>query len=92
MSQAKHTPGPRTVLNFDDAQIVVLGPKDSDGRQELVGTFTGDNARGNATIDAAAPDLLAACEAIIRYYESGGREPFQEAANLAREAIAKAAP
>lgn len=39
---------------------------------------------------AAVKDLLEACVAIVHYDESGGREPFREAADAAREAIAKA--
>jgi len=47
-----HTPEPRTVRNFDDAQVVVLSGN------KLVGVFTGPNLKRNAALDAAAPDLL----------------------------------
>jgi len=55
---ASHTPGPRIVKRFDDAQIVVLGAENNNGRRDLVGTFTGPRREANARLDAAAADLL----------------------------------
>lgn len=62
-----HTPGPRLVKQFDEVQVCVLGPEQANGRRELVGVFTGDRRMANATFDAAAPDLLEACELTIGY-------------------------
>ena len=58
----QHTPGPRFVKEFDESQVVVLGPPNLEDhkRQELVGLFTGPNRMENALLDAAAPQLLEA--------------------------------
>ena len=61
MNETKHTPGPRHAKQFDGGRMIVLGPERDGGRQDLIGTFTGERRVANATLDAAAPDLLAAC-------------------------------
>jgi len=44
----------------------------------------------NACLIAAAPELLEACEAVIRCEKTGGQGPFREVVKLAHAAIAKA--
>ena len=90
----EHTRGPRIVKQFDDAQTIVLGPDQGDGRRQLVGTFTGPNRLANATLDAAAPELLEACKGLIQSIrDAPKRSPHQCAAiEIARAAVAKASP
>lgn len=89
MSETYFTPEPRTLKLFDDAQIVVLGPKTSDGKQELIATFTGNSKLKNAMLDVAAPDLLAACERLRRLYRTGNPITIGDV-QLLDSAIAKA--
>ena len=47
MSEA--TPTPWELRVFDDAQVVVLGPA-TEGRQQLIATFTGDDRQPNTEL------------------------------------------
>jgi hypothetical protein len=60
-----HTPGPRLVYEFDEAQVCVLGPEYEGGKRDLVGVFTGEHRLDNATLDAAAPELLEALRRLL---------------------------
>ena len=95
-SEMSHTPGPRVVQAFDEAQMCVLGPACDGGRRELVGVFTGERRMDNAALDAAAPELLDALRNMVgmfdtpvvrRHYNS---DFHREACESARCAIAKA--
>jgi hypothetical protein len=108
---AKHTPGPwkhdaNDVLNPERAFGIVreLGPKfdreaGTQGAIEVIAEICGDDGSGVAEADArliaAAPDLLAALEAVVEMYT---KTPGDECGRLfqrqewfdARAAIAKA--
>jgi len=93
MSETTHTSGPRIVKRFDDAQIVVLGPL-VDGRRDLIGTFTGARRAVNATLDAAAPDLLEACMVARAALEAavGNAAQLDAAIEAIDAAVARAVP
>ena len=80
-----HTPGPWRV---GDAGCSVFGPKKSDG--SLPAVIATKVRPGNATLIAAAPDLLAALEAIERGLTNGQKERGETFQSIARAAIAKA--
>ena len=63
---AKHTPGPWIVAHDRKNPIVEAAAlEDADGIWHnggyIIGRFFGDDARENAALATAAPDLLAAC-------------------------------
>jgi hypothetical protein len=71
--------------------------EDRGSHSVTIATFTGENAKANAGLFAAALDLLAACEALpldcefedaADYKDNASR--FDRAMRLARPAIAKA--
>jgi len=49
-----------------------------------------DEMAGNAALISAAPDLLAACEAVAALMDGQGRRNLPEVAGMARAAIKKA--
>ena len=87
--RSKHTPGPWMVA--DDCVRVITMPTADDYQIAHcdAGAFSPDyeECAANATLIAAAPDLLAALEGLLPMWESGIKEPWIEAA---RAAIAKA--
>lgn len=78
-----HTPGPwYTMAKGNDYQ----SPVSQEGTGKTVAlTYTTNDA--DAHLIAAAPDLLAACEAMLEHRECPTRSPE---ARLMREAISKA--
>tara|TARA_R110000868_G_scaffold398668_2_gene671997 strand:- start:1415 stop:1783 length:369 start_codon:yes stop_codon:yes gene_type:complete len=70
MSEQKHTPGPWYALGLDFAKTkvweVVAGPK-SDTVVEL--SLFSENAGADAKLIAAAPELLAALEVAVEYFD-----------------------
>jgi hypothetical protein len=94
---AQHTPGPWTIAHDRKNPIVEAAAlEDADGIWHnggyIIGRFFGDDARENAALVTAAPDLLAALKAIDEYEDSepalGTREA--EIAAMRRAAIRKA--
>ena len=89
MSNAKHTPGPWQVNNNDPLQVC-----DSDGEKRGCSPIANTRgkrgeAKANARLIAAAPELLAALESLLDYDNLGA----YERANVrkqSRAAIAKA--
>ena len=70
-----HTPGPWKAKQFDDAQILILGPGNK--TRELVCTCTGVHKEDNAQLIATLPDLLQAAIELI--------EELQAAISKAKE-------
>jgi len=63
---SKHTPGPWDRRYFDDAKVIVVGPKKGQGtKRTLVATLTGPEREANGNLLVAAPDLLAALTTAI---------------------------
>ena len=89
---SKHTPGPWDQRYFDDAKVIVVGPKKGQGtKRTLVATLTGPEREANGNLLVAAPDLLEALSEVIDLFEwkeSGG--PEEQAYDKAVAAIAKA--
>ena len=67
MSEAKHTTGPCEVVEFDEAQILVVGPETGEPRDCVLATCEGASRRANAVLFAGAPALLEACEAVMDF-------------------------
>lgn len=95
--EAKHTQGPWIIAHDRKNPIVEAAAlEDADGIWHnggyIIGRFFGDDARENAALVTAAPDLLAALEAIEAYEDAapalGTREA--EITAMRRAAIAKA--
>lgn len=107
-----HTPGEWTVQQATDAAWEVNAAETSDGKWSAVvlvqaneegsRKVTPEEAEANALLIGAAPDLLAACEALLTA-QSSRRHPLgapdegisslcAEAASKARLAIAKSKP
>lgn len=100
MSEAKHTPrvwgqdhfsktdsctisgGKLRLLKADDGSIIAFLPQWLDTAHEA------EEARANARLIAAAPELLEALQGLMRMWESPAE--YLAAANAARAAIAKA--
>lgn len=103
MSEAKFTPGPWAVADYNIHQVIAVhdGP-DIDGRHQHTICNTSDEyskARfdeqsANARLIAAAPDLLAACRAALATHSCETSEPglptLQEVESVLLAAIAKA--
>ena len=102
---SEHTPGPWTVENASDRMLWVGALRvPDDERYGLHTIITGidiedltPEARAkkeaNARLISAAPDLLAACEAVATWWEAHGIEGDHRTdafCTLARAAIAKA--
>ena len=95
-----HTPGPWIFdeatgdVGTEDGVLIHGNPPDDDDRDEELAA--------NAHLIAAAPELLAACEAVldgvsldvyrIAAADMGRMEPAEHAFDLLRAAIAKASP
>ena len=90
-----HTPGPWKAVQTGDYVKVVGANGDLVSDLRLIHHPAGSEPIGwnNALLMAAAPDLLAACEAILRLQEEhdGGsfEDVFLMAENIAREAISR---
>lgn len=69
MTDAKHTPGPWYVEHHVeipfDPDMLVNGCTITTDNEHIAFGFGDGNGRANALLIAAAPDLLAACEAAI---------------------------
>jgi hypothetical protein len=87
---SKHTPGPWSVMRTPSGYDHIRGPKGQRISHECSDLDDlGDEAKANATLIAAAPDLLAALKKIANgegYYGAQARE-YKEIAAIA---IAKA--
>ena len=93
MSEAKHTPGPWVKRKFPTGRggipvwWILDSIPDRDG-QVIANAIcytagTNDDADANATLLEAAPDLLAACEALIEMADAWDRH-FSEHAKASR--------
>ena len=98
MSETKHTPGPWEV---SDTSVCLDGPLSSWNRTICdLGHYGSDgrtcypNAKANGLLIAAAPDMLAALEAVLKELIYSRGEVFgpsdEEIVNLTKAAIAKA--
>ena len=103
MSETKHTPGPwewhMQQFDSDDGRIewrpMITGADQSDVAEV---PWQGDTGKPDAALIAAAPDLLAACEAMLDRFGGTasahaptlGRDRDAAARSAARAAIAKA--
>lgn len=95
---AEHTPGPFTVGGLDDGTLIIQSEHEPDALAELPygGPAYEPRQRANAHLFAAAPDLLAACEALSARMDSFCRSGIvpdhldKRAMEQARAAIAKA--
>ena len=95
MSHAKHTPGPWRAVACDTGWLIESG--DGLGANHIadehghVGPAADDDRDGaNADLIAAAPDLLAACEALYDLTPWSSADQRLRAEEQARVAIAKA--
>lgn len=90
-----HTPGPWEVKEESDSRFLIYSEDyghivwvscDPDVQAQM------DFVRGDAHAISAAPELLAACKALVAHDKNGrfGKPSFPEAINAARAAIAKA--
>lgn len=87
MSNATHTPGPWNVSRHATPDYAPqFGIYAGESARDLA-TVTGDNAAADAALIEAAPDLLAACEALLNCIDPA--RDWKEA-KAARAAIAKA--
>ena len=93
MSTPKHTPGPWYCTSENDSVTgqVSTKPVGYGSYGDIALTF-GDDAKANARLIAAAPDLLAALNEIASWGDGGVGPHMDEpgAACIARAAIAKA--
>jgi len=87
---AKHTPGPWTakVVHFNGAGAI-LGP-DNKGVACISAAVRREENESNLRLIAAAPDLLAALQRIVRARQDGAIHPDDPCIDAARAAIAKA--
>lgn len=97
----KHTPAPWRVARrpaSDGAEVRAIASVAWCGTAASFGTketqvIDADEAYANACLVAAAPDLLAACEALAEWWHTHGIEgtsATDEIAAMARRAVAKA--
>lgn len=102
MTAPKHTPGPWKSVYRNGMAAAQYGHNVSCDMHSGPGMVAGcdsiaevrghddDEAKANARLIAAAPDLLAACERFIRAQDENDRNGLTSAAMLASAAIAKA--
>lgn len=83
--EVKHTPGPWRIKGTSADWMRILGP---DGQWTDSGRDR-DVLLANATLKAAAPELLEACQQMIAIWNSG-YEPAMAAKQQMQAAIAKA--
>lgn len=93
----KHTPGPwvwnsmRTKLVGPNNEVVL---QDGEGMWDLLATADNRQAEVNASLVAAAPDLLQVAQRFISEYEENEEDEWsrewQDLASVFRAAIAKA--
>lgn len=107
---AQHTPGPLTIRVGANGDVGIIAPGVADSPHNIGGVLVAEcfadirradeganaEALANATLFAAAPDLLIALAKIVKYADSepdGGTTVEMHRANVerARAAIAKAA-
>lgn len=95
-SQPRHTPGP--LLVFEDGHSIGIGTGDEDGWEIARMTVYSSNddqfpdsvQMANATLYAAAPELLAACEAYLALFKSRGHQKsLYDVMEQTEKAIAK---
>lgn len=92
---AKHTPGPwRVFTTPDNTKIIGIGEQSGDGIADCgFGVWRGgsEEARANALLMAAAPDLLAALRMVrAALYDTGGLKRGGGIQDVVEIAIAKA--
>jgi len=91
MNETKHSPGPWSWGRDVDEAINVYFDDDGDGvpdAEVFASDAPDDNAEANTCLIVAAPDLLAACEEMLRAQVCGPCALCDKA----RAAIAKAKP
>ena len=83
-----HTPGPwETSVLADGSQWEVCLP---DAGDAIAGIVDGPDAQGNALLMAAAPDLLAACQAVLDEFPGLDSRRIEAVKATCRAAIARA--
>lgn len=83
-----HTPGPWRIDETDPGMFEVYGPSNGFCADIIVsGRF--DNAY-DATLTAAAPELLEACTSFLERFDGQSRADTDYVAGLMRKAVAKA--
>lgn len=92
---AKHTPGPWIVGHDRKNPIVEAAAlEDADGiwvnGGYIIGRFAGADARENAALVAAAPDLLAALQDVVRASDASDGDSLANAIQAAGATIRKA--
>lgn len=83
----KHTPGPWQYSVFDDGEKYITGPNGDERIASMDGNEAPDK---NGPVLAAAPDLLAACEASLFCQEQWVKTKNGPLAKQLRAAIARA--
>lgn len=103
-TQTAHTPGPWTSERTGDGKAYIIGNRQSAWGTHVAEVYADDTDRDEAKANAAliqhAPDLLAACQALLKVADSCNRfaeemashewTRYLEATELARAAIAHA--
>ncbi len=96
---SKHTPGPWGIFDIDHCAVGECENTDILGRAVAVTThhavnpFYGieyEEAKVNARLIAAAPDLLKACKALLKSFDCAAEHSIGKSRKLANAAIAKA--
>lgn len=93
-----HTPGPwhigslpppqwRYIAANDGSTVAAVSEWDKEGN--LIQDFQNGSSKANARLISAAPEMLEALKALIKY-RSAGHEVYGSACDQARAAIAKA--
>ena len=92
MAESKHTAGPWRTFNGTDVY-----PDDNDTEAtrhiadcSMAGVIGGDEQLANARLVAAAPDLLAACQAVLDEFPAFDGKRIESIKRICRDAISKA--
>jgi hypothetical protein len=78
-----HTPGPWAVRNVHQSWVEIQGPEDADGSCQIIGSaMMCPEKEANATLMAAAPDMLAMLEFVLARLDLEAREKGEGATFL----------
>ena len=100
MSEAKHTPGPWLIAESVASRHAITNMRRIRSKNEglehgavcdVYGIQDGSEASANASLIAAAPDLLEALQGILGYFDSGNSVSVSQATIKARSDEVKAA-
>lgn len=67
---SEHTPGPWSIIPYDDSDGATIISEPIDGHIHVIAELP--RSRGNAKLISAAPALLAACEAVYNMSDVSG--------------------